>query len=207
MVSCKKDFGSGDYREFLETGLADPATGEALFVGVHNECRGSTVLKQSEMPEVTDVGSYADYVAGANEAVRDTIENAAGTMMVAYQSFIGDPQLRQTIGSINLYDPGIADVPAIQNGLQAIQDTAEARLRHADGIEFEELATMIADLKTTGQDLQEMVESSDYFAVVSPSIDSLKAMQIPAADIENAMQPPANINENVAAPGAIQVKP
>lgn len=197
MGECKLSFDSGDYRDFLETGLSDPQTGDAILIGVHNECRGASAFSQSDFEiETSDLGDLAGYAAGAEDAMRDTIENAAGTLLMAYQPFIGkDAALTQSLAGINLFEPNSGDATAIRDGLGAVADAIDQNIRSASGIEYEELLMAKDDVQAAYTDISTMIETSDDYAVMHDVVSGLQGLGFPAAEIKAAMTPEVNVNE------------
>ncbi len=195
MGELKTTFDSGDYKEFYSLSVGE----QEFAVGVHNEGRGADVMARELID--SDLSDFENLLEAAEAELQIDIENAAGSVMIAANKLLGDPAMKEAMSGINFYDPTYQDIDAINEGMERVIDVLD---RADSDIEIFEAKT---NLEQAQQELQEVIETSEAFAVLDSVHDTLEKMGLPAADIAQAFtisennNPSFTHNYEPAAPG------
>jgi hypothetical protein len=190
-----------EYGDVLETGIADPKTGEPLFVAVHLEGRGADVLTQSQLPEVSDVGDYASYVGEVQGRIGPQLQEIGLEIMGYSMNFTtiesGQNPVTQLMnsGQIDIINPDISDIAHYESALKIIGGTA---LDQIPGIEDPEREVVFMDIAAevhgSGLDIA-LIKEDPGFSVIHAVNKGMQEREIPQAEIQAAMTPQSVVND------------
>lgn len=200
-----------DYSQILETGLADPKSGEPLFVAVHAEGRGADVLTQSDLPEVSDVGDYAAFAASAKANVGNAMQDIAGDILAMSSQMAGQSPAVNALmhsGQVNVFGaPDVADIPVFDEVLETMSKEA-AILSNQAARDDPELSAVMGEIANDAWELREDIQrvlDSTGFSVVNAATAQLTELGISPAEINAAMRVDPVVNTHQFDQGSPQL--
>lgn len=155
------------FKEYLELGETHPETGENLFVGIHADGKGATLL--TEIPENASTGGeWISFAEGANSKISGEIITPVQDAFCAYKEFIGSsPELTDAASRLDLLTPDYADVFYADTVADIVgRNAAEKSLRAGS----DEASAVYADIANDMQGLRErlatVMEGPEYSTLI-----------------------------------------
>jgi len=191
-----------DYSEVLETGIQN--NGEALFVGVHADGRGATVLTQDQLPEVSDVGDWASFATAAEQELQNSMQGFAGDIMRFTTEMGGQSAAVSELinsGIVDIFgEPDFSDVATFDEALELISKEAATLSNSSND---PEMSAVMGDVANDAWSLQEQINEvleSTGFSAVNAANREMSEMGVPQAGIAAAMVMPESVNPVQANP-------
>ena len=187
-----------DFQEYFHLDAAHPETNENLFVGLHADGKGATVLTESDIPDdVTVEAEWTSYVEQASASLNGNaqLQDAIGEIFSMYgQLGEGTPELKSAMSGLDLMNPDYIDVFHIDHSLEEIARIAGDR-HTITGNELE--ASERYDLKIRAEEMREnfgaTMDSPEASALIA--VDrGLHEIGLDSHAVHNLMVIPENVN-------------
>lgn len=185
-----------DYSEYYHLGASHPETGENLFVGLHADGKGATVLSEADIPDnVTVESDWSSYVEGAGLAVNSALQDAAGEVFAASNQFVGQsPELTTAIQNIDLNNTNYIDLYHIDHAAEVIGKAAAEKAFMTSDAEANGVYSSIANDMTSVRDIMQTIKDSPEASTLLGVDKDLQDIGLDSAEIEAVMSVPENVN-------------